>query len=240
MISVVKPDWDAPKNVVAFTTTRSGGISDGSYQALNLGDHVEDDPVKVQHNRQQLVSELSLPSQPTWLKQVHGTNILNLTEPITDQIEADGTQTETKGIVCAVMTADCLPLFLTNTAGTKVAVLHVGWQGMANGMIEAGIKAFNQSSEQIIAWAGPSIGPNTFEIGLEVKAKLGGSEDCYKKISKNKVLANLYKLTQQRLSKLGVANYSHSEHCTYQDQELFYSYRRDGVTGRQASIIYLK
>jgi YfiH family protein len=239
-LQIVEADWLAPRNVVAFTTTRHGGFSQPPYDSFNLAQHVDDQPSVVARNRQLLVSKFDLPSEPVWLEQVHSTKVLEIDSSLARLQPADGLITASPKVVCAVMTADCMPLFLSDQAGSKVAVVHAGWRGMADGIIEKVVGLFNQPPEQLIAWAGPTIGPKHFEIGPEVKEQLMGPEEAYIASSnKGKLLADLYLLAGQRLAALGVLTYTHCAYCSYADQQLFYSYRRSKATGRMASIIYL-
>jgi YfiH family protein len=158
--------------------------------------------------------------------------------------EVDGTFSMQANTVCAVMTADCLPLLLTNQAGDQVAAIHAGWRGMANGIIENAVALFNCHAAEVIAWAGPCIGPSKFEIGPEVRVQLGGPDSAYRKIEdsvdhNNRLLADLYQLCGHRLAAVGVTNYSHANACTYLDEHHFYSYRRDGQCGRMATLIWI-
>jgi YfiH family protein len=238
-LQIVEADWLAPSNVVAFTTTRHGGFSQPPFDSFNLAQHVDDQPSVVARNRQVLVSQFDLPSEPVWLEQVHSTKVLEIDSGLARLQPADGLITASPKVVCAVMTADCMPLFLSDRAGSKVAVVHAGWRGMADGIIEKAVGLFNQPPEQIIAWAGPTIGPKHFEIGPEVKEQLMGPEEAYVASSNNgKLLADLYLLAGQRLAGLGVHNYTHCAYCSYTDEQLFYSYRRSKAAGRMASIIY--
>lgn len=245
-IKFILPSWSAPKHVKALVTTRTGGVSKPPFESLNLGMHVNDDKNAVDLNRQKLISQAGLSNQPVWLNQIHGVDILNLDiarSIATSQdynLSYDGSFTSKKNKVCAIMTADCLPLFLCDEAGEQVALFHVGWRGLAHGIIENGIKLFRSPPAKIIAWAGPCIGADRFEIGVEVRDELGGSASAYRpsKSNKDKLLADLYQLTGERLTMVGVENYSHSDYCTYEDYELFFSYRRDKKTGRMASLIW--
>ena len=235
----IQADWDAAHNIRALTTTRLGGVSDGVYESLNLGAHINDQPENVFKNRQLLMSELGLPSEPVWLKQQHTVTV------ISDQGEAsqpaDGFYTNKINEVCAIMTADCLPLFICNQAGDEIALLHAGWRGLADGIIENGLKQFNSSSDDLIAWAGPTISRHFFEIGDDCKQQIGGSDKYYRESErKGHYYADLYGLTGERLAEVGVVNYKHSGYCTYGDDELFYSYRRDGETGRMVSLIWME
>jgi len=236
-VAYILPNWPAPPHIKAFSSTRIGGESDNVYCSMNLGMHVGDDELRVIANRKKLKSDLNLIHEPAWLEQVHSTNIVSADAAISSA--ADGAYSKNKQTACIVMTADCLPLLLSNVAGDQVAAIHVGWRGMANGIIEKAVALFDCPPSEILAWAGPCIGPSKFEIGDEVKALLGGPDSAYKFIKNNKLLANLYALCGARLAALGVLDYSHSEACTYSDDERFFSYRRDGQCGRMATIIWI-
>ena len=239
-LKIIKADWDAPGNVIAFSTTRNGGFSEGDYDSFNMGSHVGDKDKCVLKNRELLKLDNNLPTEPCWLEQTHSVDILELDSTDFELPTADGSITSKPNIVCAVMTADCLPLFLSNKGGTKVGVIHAGWLGMANGIIEKAVIKMAEPVDQLITWAGPSISQTYFEIGDEVRAQLGGSSEYYS-VSKNKgkCFANLYRLAEQRLANIGVHNYSYSNACTFADQDHFFSHRRDKQTGRMVSIIYL-
>ncbi|MEM7360757.1 MAG: peptidoglycan editing factor PgeF [Pseudomonadota bacterium] len=257
-IELLKPEWPATRTVTAFTTTRVDGASEGDYASFNLGSHVGDLPVHVASNRERLVSESGLPASPHWLQQTHSTMVLNLDHsgntPGDNPPNADGAVTSVPGKVCAVLTADCMPLFLCNRAGTQVGIVHAGWRGMADGIIEEGVYSFADPPEELLAWAGPTISGKHFEVGVEVKQQLGGSECCYRPANDEQhCYANLYALAAERLSGLGVSSYGYSDACTYADQQQFFSHRRlqhevggeartDATrqTGRMASVIYLK
>ena len=270
------PKWSAPDNVVAFTTTRIGGVSGAPYASFNLGDHVGDEAQLVEDNRRTLRQRCSLPSEPFWLEQTHSTRVLDLglvnTSSDTSALDsaflastvlegsgaddlrndtlpaakfpsnrADAAITSQPGCVCVVMTADCMPLFLCSRDGSKVGVVHAGWRGMADGIIEQAVKQFGQPVSNIIAWAGPTIGPQHFEIGDEVRQQLNGPDSAYtRSINKGKWLTDLYALAGCRLAQLGVTEFGYDAICTYADQQRFFSYRRDNRSGRMASLIYLK
>ena len=246
-----------PSNVHAISTTRltNTRFSDvenlkaksrsGLYDHFNLGLHVDDDRESVLKNRTSLAAECSLPASPAWLNQTHSTDVVRLDgrgDCIASDgslINADGSITNQVGQVCVVMTADCLPLLLTNRQGTEVAAVHAGWRGMAEGIIENAVAEFGCNPSEIIAWAGPCIGPKNFEIGLEVKQQLGGLGSHYTLLANDKALANLYAICGYKLAQLGVSQYSHSSACTFTDEHLFYSFRRDGQCGRMATLIWL-
>jgi polyphenol oxidase len=240
----IEPDWPAPPGVRALSTTRSGGVSTGAYASLNLGGHVGDDPSCVERNRGLLRERLRLPAEPHWLKQIHGCAVAD-TGTAPRSCEADAAVASNPGEVCAVMTADCLPLLLCDRAGTRVAAVHAGWRGLANGVVEAAVARFSIPPGDILCWLGPAIGPNAFEIGAEVRARflaLGGehAEAAFRPSRSGKWLANLYVLASERLRALGVEQIWGGGLCTYSDPTRFFSYRRDGVTGRMASLIWIE
>jgi hypothetical protein len=239
-LDFIFPDWPAPANVQALQTTRQGGYGAKPFDSLNLGNHVGDNPLLVEKNRQCL-AEL-LPSEPIWLEQVHGTHVIQA-EHATCHPTADACVARTANAVCVVMTADCLPVLLCDQAGTVVAAAHAGWRGLAAGVIEATVNAMNTAPEQLMAWLGPAIGPSAFEMGKEVR-------DVFMRHSpatttaftphNEKYLADIYSLARQRLSALGVRQVYGGQFCTFSDPRRFFSYRRDGQTGRMATMIWLK
>ncbi|MDH5786346.1 MAG: peptidoglycan editing factor PgeF [Chromatiales bacterium] len=241
-ISVITPNWPAPSGVRAFTTTRRGGVSLPPYESLNLGDHVGDDPAAVSENRSRLCLELNLPAEPRWLSQVHGIRCCDASK-VDAPIEADAQFTDQTGVVCAVLTADCLPLLLCDAAGTRVAAAHAGWRGLLNGVIESSVQAMGSGSE-LMAWLGPAIGPTAFEVGEEVREAFvshdAAANAAFVPEGEGKWLADIYRLARQRLAACGVNRVYGGELCTYSDPERFYSYRRDGETGRLASLIWLE
>jgi polyphenol oxidase len=236
---LIIPNWPAPAKVKALQTTRIGGISLSPYNSLNLGSHVNDDPIHVAHNRQ-LLSQF-LPSEPVWLNQVHGINVVDAaqTECVPD---ADASYTNRKNVVCVIMTADCLPILVCDTAGTVVASIHAGWRSLCDGVIEATIAKMSVNPSDLMAWLGPAIGPNAFEVGGEVReqfmAKDAKSKVAFKKHG-DKYLADIYKIATQRLNNLGVTQIYGGGECTFTDEKRFFSFRRDGATGRMATLIWL-
>jgi hypothetical protein len=268
----ILPDWPAPANVRAAVTTRAGGVSHAPYDTFNLAAHVGDDPAAVRENRVRLRAAFALPAEPAWLRQVHGVVVVDAAHGGIEP-EADGVFAAQPGVVCAVLTADCLPVLLCNRAGTKVAALHAGWRGLAGGVIEAGVKAMGVPGDDLLAWLGPAIGLESFEVGPEVRAAFvrqpGAAEVRSAKPSVNeasytgqtqepfsrqsdtqaaqafhaardgKYLADIYQLARQRLQRLGVAAVYGGGFCTVTDSARFFSYRRDGATGRMASLIWL-
>ena len=241
-MKTILPNWPAPKNVKAFASTRVGGFSSAPYQGLNLGAHVGDDPSIVEKNRAWLAQQANMPSAPIWLNQTHSTVVAQVSAPTTRVLDADGVFTSASNVVCSAMTADCLPVLLTNTQGTQVAAVHAGWRGLANGIVENALELF---SGEVMAWLGPAIGPQAFEVGEDVlQAFVDFDSQAHQAFTPRDVagkwLADISKLATQRLNKLGITQVFDSGLCTFQDKEDFYSYRRDGVTGRQATFIWIE
>ncbi|MDG3087192.1 peptidoglycan editing factor PgeF [Vibrio hannami] len=240
-MDIILPNWPAPANVKAFSSLRAGGVSKGPYEGLNLGMHVGDSVYDVEANRQRLIEANDLPSAPVWLNQTHSTVVADLAAPTAQVIDADAASTSSKGVVCSAMTADCLPVLLTDVEGTKVAAVHAGWRGLAGGIIENAVKLFDKP---VMAWLGPAIGPDAFEVGEDVlKAYVEHDSSAIKGFvekGNGKYGANMSILATQRLNSVGVEAVYDCGLCTYSDAERFYSYRRDGVTGRQATFIWIE
>ena len=238
----ILPDWPAPANVRAAVTTRVGGVSSAPYDTFSLAAHVGDDPSAVRANRASLRSALALPAEPLWLKQVHGIAVVDAAQGGVEP-EADGAFATKPGAVCAVLTADCLPVLLSNREGTKVAALHAGWRGLAGGVIEAGVKAMGVPGNELLAWLGPAIGPEKFEVGPEVRAVFvqhdAQAAQAFRGARDGKYLADIYQLARLRLQRLGVAAVYGGGFCTVTERARFFSYRRDGATGRMAALIWL-
>lgn len=239
-LPVILPDWPAPACVKALQTTRLGGVSQGSYASLNLGDHVKDLPQHVAANRQLLSPYL--PSEPVWLNQVHGVRVIDAA--LSSCLEsADASFSTRKQVVCVTMTADCLPVLLCDQAGSVVAAVHAGWRSLCDGVIEATVKAMPVEPATLMAWLGPAIGPQAFEVGSEVRAQFmaqdAQAEHAFQAHGE-KWLGDLYTIARQRLSRLGVTQVYGGGRCTYREPETFFSFRRDGDTGRMASLIWLE
>ncbi|WP_172143867.1 MULTISPECIES: peptidoglycan editing factor PgeF [Pseudomonas] len=233
------PDWPAPIWVKACITTRSGGISAAPFDSFNLGEHVEDDPVAVTKNRQRLISQLGC--KPAWLRQVHGVAVVPA-EP-GDVLEADASWTATPGVACSVMTADCLPVLFCDRAGSRVAAAHAGWRGLAGGVLEATLDALAVAPEDVLAWLGPAIGPQAFEVGAEVREAFmavhpQAAGAFVASVNPGRYMADIYQLARIRLAARGVTAVYGGGFCTYSDPR-FYSYRRAAQTGRFASLIWL-
>ncbi len=241
-INFIKPDWPAAENVCAFSTTRQGGVSRAPYGSFNLADHVGDSMENVANNRLRLNEQLNLPFQPHWLNQVHGHAVIEAQQTAMPT-SADACYAAKSGAVCAVLAADCLPVLFCDTSGTCVAAAHAGWRGLAAGVLEATVSAMPAIPAELIAWLGPAIGPGAFEVGDEVRqvfvAQHGLAEACFRPVTEGKWLADIYALAQLRLKVAGVAGIYGGDFCTFQDEQRFYSYRRDAVTGRMASLIWL-
>ncbi len=236
------PQWPAPAGVRAYVTTRKGGHSGGAFAGFNLGDHVGDEPQAVARNRALLRETLELPAEPAWLQQVHGCAVAR--PGIGEAVPcADAAFSDVPGDVCAVLTADCLPLLMCDRAGTRVAAVHAGWRGLAAGVVEAALDAMDRPGEEILCWLGPAIGPDAFEVGDEVRREFRasdpGSVEAFAPGADGRWTADLYRLARRRLAARGVAYVGGGDYCTYRQPDLFYSYRRDGVTGRMASLIWI-
>ena len=240
----IVPEWTAPPGVKALLTTRAGGVSAGPYSSFNLGLSTGDDPRAVEANRSRL--RTLLPAEPRWLKQVHRAHILDA-ESVYDRPEADACIARTPGTVCAIQTADCLPVLFTDRAGSVVAAAHAGWRGLAAGVIDNTVAAMDRAgvrAREIIAYIGPGIGPGAFEVGDEVReAYVGrdpGAADAFKPHVSGKWLADLPSLARRALERCGVTAVYGGNLCTYSDPQRFYSYRRDKVTGRMAALIWIE
>lgn len=236
------PDWPAPVTVRACTTTRHGGVSLAPYDGLNLGEHVGDAPHDVAANRLYLERSLNLPAAPLWLNQVHGTQVVNAANALSG-VTADASYATQPGVVCAVMTADCLPVLICDRQGSKVAAAHAGWRGLANGVIEATLASLNSPPEDLLIWLGPAIGPQAFEVGAEVRDQFMAHDPQAAQAfqpapSGERWLADIYQLARQRLARQGVTAVYGGDECTFTSQERFYSFRRDSITGRMASVIW--
>nr|WP_290616675.1 peptidoglycan editing factor PgeF [Immundisolibacter sp.] len=239
-VGVFMPDWPLPPGVRAASTTRLGGVSLGAYGGLNLGDHVGDDPRAVAANRAALTQALRLPAPPLWLSQVHGSAVAGADDPL--GIAADARYADRPGVVCAVLTADCLPLLLCSDDGREVAAVHCGWRGLAAGIVGRALARFAAAPSSVGAWLGPAIGPAAFEVGAEVwdifVCRDSGAASCFCAGTGGRWLADLYGLARRDLAAAGVQRVYGGDLCTVADRERFYSYRRDGVTGRMASLVW--
>ncbi len=242
-MKLIRPEQPLAPGVQALSSTRDGGVSAAPWHSLNLGDHVGDDSAAVAENRRLLQETLGI-GQPQWLTQVHGVQVV---EAKNDGVvrEADACWTRTPGVVCTAMTADCLPVLFADAEGRCVAAAHAGWRGLLNGVLESTLGVFDAPAD-VHAWLGPAIGPTAFEVGAEVREAFikhhAEAERAFipSPAHPERWLADLYHLARQRLERAGVGRVSGGDRCTFTDQALFYSYRRDGVTGRMASLIWLQ
>ena len=237
----LQPEWPVPANVRAAMTTRKGGVSGGAFSTFNLATHVGDDPQAVAENRRRLRDALELPAEPQWLEQVHGADVA--TVPGAPPGPADGAVTFTRGAVCAVIVADCLPVFLASRDGDRAGLAHAGWRGIAAGVVEAVIAKLDCDPRRLVAWLGPAIGPSAFEVGAEVRAALTsgdpGADAFFEEGRPGHFQADLPALARRRLALAGVTDVHGGHHCTHSEPARFFSHRRDGPTGRMAALLWL-
>ena len=233
------PDWPAPPNIHAATTLRAGGVSQSPYFSLNPAAHVSDDIERVRQNRKIIREMLDLPSEPVWLEQIHSNRVVKAVKTTSLQ-QADASYTNESGVVCAVMTADCLPLLVCSMDGAQVGAIHAGWRGILAGVISNTVIAMQQ--QNLLVWLGPAIGPDCFEVGAEVRdaflEKSATFNSAFKKQVNGKWLADIYQMARIELAALGIANVYGGTNCTVTEHERFYSYRRDTQTGRMATLIW--
>ena len=237
---LIIPDWPAPKNVQSLQTTRLGGGSVAPYDSLNLGDHVGDAPLSVARTR--MLLNTMLPSEPVWLEQVHGIRVASA-DMASCLPQADACIARHRDAVCVVMTADCLPLLLCDRQGSVVGAVHAGWKGLAAGVVEASVQAMEADPQNLMAWLGPAISQQAFEVGGEVRAVFVSADPlaaaAFIPGRSGKWFADIYALMKLRLIALGITQIYGGGYCTYRDSERFFSYRRDGVTGRMGTFIWL-
>jgi len=236
------PEWPAPAGVRAVSTTRTGGCSGSPYDSFNLGRRAGEDENGVTRNRALLVEDLSLVGEPRWLRQVHGIGVVG-DDAGEREPRADACVTETPGVACAVLTADCLPVLFCASNGREVGAAHAGWRGLVAGVLEATVDRFSQSAGTLMAWMGPAIGPRAFEVGDEVRdafmAADPGCSPCFTPSPAGRWLADLRGLAARRLRRHGIERVYGGGICTFGEPRRFYSYRRDGVTGRMASLVWI-
>jgi len=243
MSHIIAANWPAPANINAFTTTRQGpGFSALPFYKFNLGSRCGDNATHVLQNRAALLSAYHLPSEPQWLHQVHGVDVLRIGAGESDEPLADASVTETPNIVLAVLTADCLPVLFCNFEGTEIAAAHAGWRGLANGMLEATVAAMHSKPEQIMAWLGPAAGALKYEVGEDVRqvflSESAEAESAFTPTRLGHYLIDMFAIAKQRLQAVGVKHVYGGEHCTISDIR-FYSHRREQRTGRMASVIWI-
>ncbi|HEX5514412.1 MAG TPA: peptidoglycan editing factor PgeF [Gammaproteobacteria bacterium] len=239
--TIITPDWPAPASVRAAQTTRLGGVSRPPFDSFNLAQHTEDVAADVMENRRRLRQRLGLLAEPAWLTQVHGVDVV---PAAAGPACADAAWTEQPGVPCVVMSADCLPVLFCDQAGEVVAAAHAGWRGLVGGVLEATVAAMGCPPQRLLAWLGPAIGPEAFEVGGEVRQQFIAADPaaaaCFRPSPEGRWLADLYALARQRLTRAGVEAVYGGGFCTVRQAELFFSYRRDGRTGRMATLIWLE
>jgi len=242
-MGMLSPSWPAPPCVCAASTTRASGHSTGPFQSFNLGAHVGDDPEAVVRNRTHLRQALALPSEPLWLRQVHGCRVVD-GDNFVPADPADAVVAREAGIVCAVLTADCLPVLFCDRQSTRVAAAHAGWRGLAAGVLEATVSALKTDPHQVLAWIGPGIGRERFEVGDEVRDVFvradSGAASLFRPSSAGRWLADLSALARRRLQSAGIEAVYGGSWCTFSEPEHFFSYRREARTGRMASLIWIR
>lgn len=241
-IKIIIPDWPAPENINACTTTRVGGNSVGMYQGMNLAAHVGDDVTAVELNRSLLKDQINLPTEPFWLQQIHSNNITTVTSE-NNFSKADGAVTDNKNIVCAVLTADCLPVLLCDKSGKKVMAVHAGWRGLDAGIIHNAVTSMNVDPQELLVWMGPAISGAVYEVGIEVYNKLSKTElhkNSFERVDETHWLCDLVALATVDFNQCGIDNIYGGKFCTFQQKSDFYSYRRDGECGRMASLIWME
>lgn len=241
MIETLQAEWPVDPIVKALTTTRSGGVSVAPYGQLNVATHVGDLPASVQQNRRLLSHQLNLPDEPNWLSQTHSNGLVRIgADGLRDVPDADASYTEYAEQVLVIMTADCLPVFLAAKDGSELALVHVGWRGMANGILKRALQQFKSPAELRCAWLGPAISQAAFTVGKDVRDAMlkrhSAHESAFVKEGR-RWRADLYQLARQQLEGQ-VGFIGGGEYCTYHESDLFFSHRRDGVTGRMASLLW--
>jgi YfiH family protein len=246
----IEPEWPAPANILALSTSREGGHSASPYASFNLGHHVGDSAVAVAANRKMLTAALPAGTDIQWLSQIHGTQVVAAGRN-GEYPQADAVWSRHANRACAVLTADCLPVLFCSTSGDRVAAAHAGWRGLLDGVLEATVAAMGVNPDQVLAWLGPAIGPRAFEVGGEVRGKYLAAapaadeslvEACFppSEVRSGHYVADLYALARLRLRTVGVTGVFGGGYCTFSDSSRFFSYRRDGQTGRMASLILLR
>jgi len=241
-IEWIAPDWRAPANVRALSTWRTGGVSAGAYASLNLGDHVGDSPAAVAQNRRLLREAARLPADPPWLRQVHGSRVADLDSGELPR-EADAAVARRPGRICAILSADCLPVLFAEERGGAVGAAHAGWRGLAAGVLEAAVRALAVPPSRLLAWIGPGIGAEHYEVGAQVRDAFLAADPAaaaaFRPNGRGRYLADLAWAARRRLAALGVERIHRTADCTYADANRYFSYRREGCCGRQATLIWL-
>lgn len=241
-IGCLRPEWPTPSRVRAAFTLRTGGVSRPPWDSLNVGAHVGDAPEAVAENRRRVRAALQLPAEPSWLEQVHGAHVLDLDagEPAGP---ADAAVTRRAGRVCAIQVADCMPVLFAARDGSAIAAAHAGWRGLAGGVLEATVAALAVEPRRLLAWLGPAIGPEHFEVGEDVRAAFlahdAGAAVAFTPNARGRWQCDLYALARRRLEAQGITALFGGGWCTHGDHARFFSYRRDGRCGRMAALIWL-
>ncbi len=241
--SFIKPMWPAPQNVCAASTFRTGGVSYEPYDDFNLAAHVGDAPQSLAENRRILRAALKLPNEPSWLDQVHSDSVVDANSSPQTPWRADACVARSAGIVCAVLTADCLPVLFCSRDGDRVAAAHAGWRGLAAGILDNTIGSLGLPGHELIAWLGPAISQSAFEVGDEVRiafiARDSGNASAFESNARGRWQCDLYQLARRNLRLQGIREIYGGDHCTFADEDRFFSYRRDGQCGRMATLIWL-
>lgn len=239
----IEPDWPRHARVRAAATTRSGGVSAAPYASLNLGSHVGDAPACVAENRRRLERELRLPASPAWLEQVHGIDVAHILATAAVPPRADAAWTQVRRTPLAILTADCLPVLIADDDGLCVAAAHAGWRGLAAGVLEHSVRSLPLDPGRLSAWLGPAVGPAAFEVGPEVRDAFvqrdADARQAFVAAAGDRLLCDLYLLARQRLAQAGVTRVFGGNRCTHREADRFHSYRRDGVCGRMATLVWL-
>lgn len=239
----LSPDWPAPAAVRALSTWRGGGVSTGPYASLNLGGHVGDDPLCVAENRRRLREHAGLPAEPAWLHQVHGVAVADLDAHDAPGAGCDAALTRVAGRVLAILTADCVPVLFAAADASAVAAAHAGWRGLAAGVLGATVRALAVPPSGLVAWIGPCIGPAAYEVGEDVRdvmlAAMPGAACAFRPNARGRYFADLPALVRMQLGALGIHRVSGGDACTLTDANRYFSHRRDGQTGRQATLVWL-
>jgi YfiH family protein len=239
----VPVDWPATRNVRAWFSIRRGGVSRGPFESLNLATHVGDDGRCVAENRARLAHAIALPAEPCWLTQVHGCTLRRAADIAPGSApRGDGSVAEAPDLVCAVLTADCVPVLLTDRSGSKVAAVHAGWRGLASGILGHAVAAMGSTPREIIAWLGPAISAGAYEVGEDVRAalvaRLDGAARAFRRNERGRWQADLYALARLGLAAAGVDAIFGGGFCTYTEKNRFFSHRREAPCGRMAALIW--
>lgn len=239
----ITPNWPIPSHVKALTTLRSGGVSLTPFDSFNLAMHVGDAPTAVLQNRDILQKSAKLPTKPLWLKQVHGIEVVTAEDFSSEETpEADAAIAFHPNQICTVLTADCLPILLCDQKGSKIGAVHAGWKGLAQGVIEATVEKLSPNPENLLAWLGPAIGPESFEVREEVHSVFSQVDErkAFRPFGQEAWLLDIYYLAKLRLMRLGIKQIFGGGYCTYRESDRFYSFRRDKITGRMATLIWFE